>query len=141
MFEPSIASSIVTCDVLPSLGMILQRVMEFGGRFICSCDGSTSGSSSSGSVLSAPLAVAVACWDGVLVSVLVSFFCFFRNASKCSMSMEYNESIQYPYKPRTFDFLQQRTRAASRRASASPTVHRKRSLPLCAVLSMTTNTV
>jgi hypothetical protein len=48
---------IFTCGEYSNFGIIFQSVIEFAGRFNCSCDGSTSGNSSSGSVLSVPLAV------------------------------------------------------------------------------------
>ena len=80
---------ISTCAAYSNFGIILQSVIEFGGRLSCSCDGSTSGTSSSGSVLSAPLAVVVGdgelvvccCWE-FFGEFFKSFFCCFKNASK-----------------------------------------------------------
>ncbi len=75
-------------------------MIELHGRLSCSWDGSTSGNSSSGSVLSIPLAVVVD--DEFIIDgcgedfdeFFASFFCCFKNPSKQSISIEYNESVQ-----------------------------------------------
>lgn len=79
--------------------MILQSVIELGGRFNCSWDGSISGNASSRSVLSNSLLAAVeefvvGCGEGCFDACFASFFCCFKNTSKRSISIEYNESFQ-----------------------------------------------